>query len=104
MFLRMGDGSGVWFGLGKKGGVHVPGDEMLLMGRPIMEEPETVAVPLPKCKVRSGRVALQGTSLGVGEGGLVGVLFFWFGGGWGPGKGGEGRGEMEGAHGPQIVN
>lgn len=49
--------------------VHVPGDEMLLMGRPIMEEPETVAVPLPKCKVRSGRVALQGTSLGVGGGG-----------------------------------
>lgn len=88
MFLRVGDGSGVWFGLGKKGGVHVPGDEMLLMGRPIMEEPETVAVPLPKCKVRSGRVALQGTSLGVGGGGrLVGALFFLVGGrGGGEGK------------------
>lgn len=66
-----------------------------------MEEPETVAVPLPKCKVRSGRVALQGTSLGVG-GGVSGGCFFF---GWGGGVGlGEGRGEMEGAHGPQIVN
>lgn len=56
------------------GWFYVRGDEdededEMLIGRPIIEEPETVAVPLPMCKVRSGRVALQGTSLGGRKGG-----------------------------------
>ena len=38
--------------------------EEALMGKPSMDVPVTVAVLVPMCRVRLGRVALQGTSLG----------------------------------------
>lgn len=76
---------------GEKGAEgHVPGDEMLI-GRPIMEEPGTVAVPLPlpMCKVRSGRVALQGTSLGESVSGGPFLVWGVRGGGLGDDRGRE---------------
>lgn len=36
-----------------------------------MDSPAIVAVPLPMCKARSGRVALQGTSLDKSESALT---------------------------------
>ena len=51
-------------------GVDLPGVERAEsqeggIGIAVMDAPETVAVPLPICRVRSGSGAAQGTSLGV---------------------------------------
>ena len=48
---------------GTSPGVEKFETEEALMGRPSMDVPVTVAVLVPMCTVRSGRVALQGTSL-----------------------------------------
>ena len=65
---------GTWVGWRWKSGKDSPAVEKFekeetLTGRPIMEgsDPEMVAMPLPMCRDRSGRVASQGTSLGGGK-------------------------------------